>query len=115
MELIPPTKAMGGRDALRGVPLLLFRGNCKLVFSPELRLHLFEFGPLFDEMWRFELVGFTDIGNAWPALGQVDLRQTVVTGGAGLRLYWGKDFCAILDVGFWQMGPRFFLDTEQLF
>lgn len=116
-----PRGAIGGKDAVRGVPLQRYHGKVKLLGNLELRSKLLPFAA-WSQRFNLGLVAFFDLGRCWAdyrALAHLDgdgLGLKLGVGG-GLRLQWGETFLLRIDTA-WSPDAEpvgFYVDLNHVF
>jgi len=70
--------AIGGADSLRGYSRAAFTGNALLLLNLEYMMPIWGYKPM-------RLLIFTDIGNTYPRLSEMDLKDQKYSYGVGLR------------------------------
>lgn len=110
-----PIGGIGGNDSMRGIPLYRYKGNAKIVYTPELRWDFLRFGPFLGDQWHIEAVLFSDIGSVWNDFSGFSFRSLHWTKGVALRIYWGADFCIAVDWGFWRKESALYIGFDQQF
>ncbi len=91
-------KGLGGSDTLRGFDRQRFTDNIRLATNTEARYHL---GSRRFLKQYFELhgIGFLDLGQVSPGVKGLNVVDTHVTTGIGLRTYWNADFVLRAEIG----------------
>lgn len=102
---------LGGESIMRGYYYGRYRDDVFLAAQAEYRLLPFSFSR------RWGAVAFASAGTVAPSIGSLQLKQTLVAGGAGIRylLFVKKDIFLRFDVGFTREGVNFYLFTGEAF
>jgi len=107
--------ALGGKDSIRGMPRFRLLNNLKVVLSPEIRWDFLKLGHFLGDDWHLELVIFSDIGGSWNSPNDFNNNEIQIGYGAGLRIFWGRDFIISIDFGFWQNENALYVGFDQQF
>jgi Omp85 superfamily domain len=118
---LKPKRAIGGPDAVRGVPLQRYHGKVKLLANLELRSKLLPF-TVFSQRFNLGLVGFFDTGRTWADYRTLthldgDGLGLKIGAGGGVRLQWGETFLIRVDTA-WSPDADpvgFYVDINHVF
>jgi hypothetical protein len=91
--------AIGGQYGGRGMRAWRLAGQVKLLAQEEMRLTFARFTPGSQRI-NLGLVGFFDYGWAARSFDQLDLNESSIGTGAGLRVTWNENFIVRVDSGF---------------
>ena len=102
---------MGGESLMRGYYLGRYRDNTLLATQVEYRFLPFPFSR------RWGAVAFLSAGGVAPAPREINTKDWVVSGGAGVRflLFPAKDIFTRLDVAFTTEGPGYYFFIGEAF
>lgn len=118
---LSPDQAIGGKNAVRGVPLQRYHGKVKLLANLELRSKVLPF-TVFSQRFNLGLVGFFDTGRTWADYRTLthldgDGLGLKIGAGGGLRLQWGETFLIRVDTA-WSPDADpvgFYVDINHVF
>ncbi|MFT4980068.1 MAG: hypothetical protein ACI8S6_005980 [Myxococcota bacterium] len=91
--------AIGGQYGGRGMRSWRLTGQVKALFQEEFRLTFARFTPGTQRI-NLGLVGFFDAGWSARSFDQLDLSESAIGTGSGLRVTWNENFIVRIDAGF---------------